>query len=222
MDEAILVHPGSEADMTVLTTQPSYAVVDGSPAPAGRLIVVVTEGDREQLDSSSLIWGWAIETHSNVLLVGLLMHEETESLLRRHLVSLAAAVHDNRVLAEIHIEPWQAWIDGVKAVWRPGDQLACYEGQDGNESSQSLADILRSTFDAPVHLLPATIEMPRGQRSGIGNAVSLSGSIAVLAGFFFLQVRIVEWLHNWAQTALLAGSVVVEFGLVWIWDALTA
>ncbi len=208
--------------MSVISSQPSYAVLDEPQAPVGKLIVVVTEQDREQIDSSSLIWDWAAETGSDVLLLGLLTHMDEEPSLRRHLVSLATAIRDNRISVEIRIQPGGDWIESVKALWRPRDFLVCYEGEDGGNQQGSLDQLLRSRFEAPVYLLPAVTDARERKPTLMANAVSLSGSIGVVTGFFLLQVGIVQWLHDWVQTALLSVSVMFEIALIWIWDSLTA
>jgi hypothetical protein len=208
--------------VSVLSSQPSYAVLDEPRAPAGKLIVVVTEQDLEQIDSSSLIWGWAAETGSDVLLLGLLAHEDEEPSLRRHLVSLAAAIRDNHVSVDIRVQRGENWIKSIKALWRPGDLLACCEGEDAGDQQGSLDQALRSVFEAPVYLLPAVTDARERQPTVMAHAVSLSGSMGVVIGFFLLQVVIVRWLHDWVQTALLSVSIMFEIALIWIWDSLTA
>jgi hypothetical protein len=207
--------------MAVLSSPSSYAVLDGFRASAGRLVVLVTEEDHEQADSSCRIWSWATEAGLHVLLIGLLAHEDEEPRLRRHLVSLAAAIGDARITVEIRVEPWDDWIESIKALWRRGDILVCHQSGDTGNHRDSLDQLLRSGFDAPVYLLPNVTDAQEGQPTFMTNAVSVSGSIGVVIGFFLLQVGIVKWLHDWVQTALLAGSVIFEIALIWIWDSLT-
>jgi hypothetical protein len=208
--------------MSVISSQPSYAVLDAPRAQARRLIVVITEHDREQIDSSNLIWNWAVDTGSDVLLLGLLTHPGEEPRLRRHLVSLETAIRDSRVAVEIRVQAGGDWIGSIGAYWRSGDSLVCYEGEHANHRDQPLDQLLRSRFDVPVYVLPSANDSRESQPTFMPNAVSLSGSIGVVIGFFLLQVGIVQWLHDWVQTVVLAGSVMFEIGLVWAWDSLTA
>lgn len=207
--------------MSVITSQPSHAVLDTPLAPVRRLIVLVTEQDWEQADSLNQIWRWAAEAGLDVLLLGLFAHAEEEPPIRRHLVGMAAAIRDSRVSVEIHVGLGDDWMERVRAFWQPGDILVCYQGEDGGIGQRPLDHVLRSNFDGPVYLLPARTAARPHQPGAWSNAVSTAGSIGVVVGFFFLQIRIVQLLHDWEQTALLALSVLFEVVLIWVWDSLT-
>lgn len=134
---------------------------------------------------------------------------------------MAAAIRDDRVSVEVRLETGHDWVAKLRAVWRPGDTLVCYAGAEWGTEQGPLDQILRSRLQAPVYVLPAGTNGQASRPKLASEAISWAGSAGVLVAFFFLQVRIVEWLHDWVQTALLAGSVIFEIALVWIWDSLT-
>jgi len=208
--------------VSALSSQPSYVIPGSTQAAAGKLIVLVTEQDWEDPIAPSRIWGWAAENGLHVLLLGLYLHTEEETRLRRHLVSLAAAIRDSRVSTEIQVQLGDSWIEKVRAIWRPGDILVCYDGADVGIGQRPLDQVLLESFEAPVHILPAQPEAHGSRAKVLPKALSWAGSIGVVVGFFFLQVWIVQWLHDWGQTALLSLSVVFEMALIWLWDSLIA
>jgi hypothetical protein len=135
---------------------------------------------------------------------------------------MAAAIRDRRVSAEVRAEYGSDWIQSVREVWRPGDILVCYEGEMVGIRQRPLDQVLRSTFDTPIYILPTVSDAQPARSGAISRALSWVGSIGVLVVFFLLQVRIVQWLHDWGQTALLSLSILAEIMIIWIWDSLTA
>jgi hypothetical protein len=207
--------------MSVITSQSSYAVLDANWAAGRRLIVLMTEQECELAESPHQIWSWASGEGRHVLLLGLYLHEEDEARFRRLLVSMAAAIRDSRLSAEFRLDAGDDWMEQVRAYWRPGDVLACFDRGDTGIGRLPLDQILRSGFEAPVYLLANGTAKRHPEANAGLNAVSVAGSIAVVAGFFLLQIRIVQLLHDWGQTALLALSVLIEMLLIWAWDSLT-
>ncbi len=49
--------------------------------------------------------------------------------------------------------------------------------------------------------------------------VSWLGSIAIIAGFFWLQVQIDQLNKGWGHTVLLLLSVLGEAYLIWLWNS---
>jgi hypothetical protein len=212
----------AEVSMSVTTSQSPYAVIAAGRAATRRLIVLVTEQDRDLAESPHQIWEWAAGEGLQVLLLGLYAHEDEEARLRRLLVSMAAAIRDSRISVEFRLEAGHDWMGQIRANWRPGDVLACLEGEDIGIGLPPLDQIMRSSFGAPVYLLTdRTVKRRRTERAG-PSVVSAGGSIVVVVAFFLLQIRIVEMLHDWGQTALLSMSVLFEMLLIWAWDSLTA
>jgi hypothetical protein len=146
-----------------------------------------------------------------------------EPILRRQLVTLAAAVQDNKVHTDIRIEHENDWIDKVKAILRPGDTLVCVAEQQAGMKHIPLSQVLTSNFEAPVHILYG-LNLPQktARTSFLSQVVSWSGLIGILLGFFWVQVKIEQLPKDWAHTALFYISVGVEIGLLWLWNSLTA
>lgn len=207
--------------MSVTTSQSPYAVVDANRAAGKRLIVLVTEQDCELAESPHQIWEWAAGEGLQVLLLGLYVHEEEEARLRRLLVSMAAAIRVSRISVEFRLDAAHDWLAQVSLYWRPGDVLACFDGEDTGIGQPPLDQIMRSSFEAPVYLLSDRTAKRRREQGAGPKAVSAAGSIILVVCFFLLQIRIVQLLQDWGQIALLSMSVLLEMLLIWAWDSLT-
>jgi hypothetical protein len=46
------------------------------------------------------------------------------------------------------------------------------------------------------------------------------GSLAILVGFLWAEMKIVQLPQDWAHTALLYFSIVVEIVLIWAWNSI--
>lgn len=208
--------------MSIISSHPTYAMPDMAHVPSGRLIVLMTEQDAGQTDAPNRIWALASERGLDVLLVGLASRADEQISLRRQLVSTAAAIRDGRVSVEIRLESGDGWTQDLRTIWRPGDVIACYDRPDERARNRPLDEILRSDLGADLYILPAPAGASPGRLVAPARVLSWAGSIAVVVGFFWIQLRVVQGLHDWVQTAVLSLSVFVELGLIQLWDSMTA
>jgi hypothetical protein len=64
----------------------------------------------------------------------------------------------------------------------------------------------------------AELQAPSPSMPWPAQAVFWAGILAIVAGGFWLQVQINALGRNAAETLLVVISVVLEFGLVWLWN----
>jgi len=210
--------------MTKLDTHPpslTYPIAPHSdPQPARRLIVLFPASEPEPTNPAHRIWDIARTLQANVLLLSLSNDFEEESRLRRNLITLAALIKDPSVSTDILIEHGNDWVGQVKKVWRTGDVVACYEGQKSGLLQKSLDQVLKSNLEAPIYLLsgyqPATNPNP----SFWSQVAAWSGSLAIIGGFLWAEVKIGQLSQDWAHTALIYICIFVELALILLWNSL--
>ena len=190
------------------------------PQPVRRLIVLFPASEPEPTNSAHRIWDIARTLQANVLLLSLSNDIEEESRLRRNLITLAALIKDPSVSTDIQIEHGYDWVGQVKKVWRTGDVVACYEGQKSGFLQKSLDQVLRSNLEAPIYLLsgyqPATNPNP----SFWSQVAAWSGSLAIIGGFLWAEVKIGQLSQDWAHTSLIYICIFVELVLILLWNSL--
>ena len=188
--------------------------------PARRLIVLFPASEPEPTNPAHRIWDIARTLQANVLLLSLSNDFEEESRLRRNLITLAALIKDPSVSTDILIEHGNDWVGQVKKVWRTGDVVACYEGQKSGLLQKSLDQVLKSNLEAPIYLLsgyqPATNPNP----SFWSQVAAWSGSLAIIGGFLWAEVKIGQLSQDWAHTALIYICIFVELALILLWNSL--
>jgi hypothetical protein len=82
-----------------------------------------------------------------------------------------------------------------------------------------LGQALVSDLNTPVYLFSGFYpELPTPSASLTTRALSWLIPLAILAGFFLIQVQIDQAVTGWLRTTLLSLSIVAEFGMVWIWN----
>ena len=201
----------------ILTYSPA---THSDPPPARRLIVLFPASEPEPTNPAHRIWDIARTLQANVLLLSLSNDFEEESRLRRNLITLAALIKDPSVSTDILIEHGNDWVGQVKKVWRTGDVVACYEGQKSGLLQKSLDQVLRSNLEAPIYLLsgyqPATNPNP----SFWSQVAAWSGSLAIIGGFLWAEVKIGQLSQDWAHTALIYICIFVELALILLWNSL--
>ena len=190
------------------------------PGPAPRLIVLFPASEPDTHELEHRVWEIARSLHLNVLLLSLTNDFYEEAQLRRELITMAAVIKDPNVSTDILIEHGNDWVGQVKKVWRTGDVVACYEGQKSGLLQKSLDQVLKSNLEAPIYLLsgyqPATNPNP----SFWSQVAAWSGSLAIIGGFLWAEVKIGQLSQDWAHTALIYICIFVELALILLWNSL--
>ena len=213
--------PGLDKENFDLSSVP--LAVTSNLSSTRRLIVLIPDVDSMSTEFARQIRGLAMPSSLDVLFLGMCSNSREGLYLRRELVTLAAAIQDNRISVEIRIELGNDWIEKVKAILCPGDAIVCFAEQQVGLRHRPLGQVLNSTLDAPVYILSGFHPPSISSRSGfLTQLVSWAGSIGIILGFFWIQAKIDQLPKDWAHTTLLCLSVVVEIGMIWWWNSLTA
>ncbi|MGZ9222239.1 MAG: hypothetical protein ACXW4Q_09030 [Anaerolineales bacterium] len=186
---------------------------------AGRLIILVPS----DLDYNSLtrrIWELAISTGKHILFLGLCQDAAEEPSLRRQLITISALVGDSKVSTEAKVEIGTNWVDVVKTQYRAGDVIVCFAEQRTGLFHRPLSPILESRLGATIYILSGLYAQSTSRSSWLSQLIVWAGSFAILAGFFWLQVRISQFPKDPAQTVLFILSAAVEVWLIWVWNSI--
>ena len=200
---------------------PSFAIPPDSvdTGPAHRLIVLMPSLEAESANIAQYIWELASSMGGGIQLLGLCQDAAQESSLRRQMISLAATIQAANISVESKIESGRNWLDAVKRHWQAGDVIVCFEGQTSGMDRHPLEEVLAANFDTTIHVLDGV--HPNGQRAQwLSTLFAWLGSLALLTGFFFLQVKLVQLHGDWAHTSLLYLSIFIEVGLILGWNSL--
>ena len=192
------------------------------PQPARRVIVLFPASEPDSPDLSHRIWEIARSLQANVLLLSLTNDFDEESRLRRNLITLAALIKDPSVSTDILIEHGNDWAGQVRKIWQAGDIVACYAGQKTGLMRKPLDQVLRSRLDATIYILSDVQPVRNPNSKFISQASGWLGSLAIIGGFLWAEVKIVQLPQDWAHTALIYGCIFVEIALIYLWNSLFA
>jgi hypothetical protein len=204
-------------------TNPSSTHSDGSialvdPIQQRRLIVLIPANE----DYSSVtrrIWRLANETNSDVQLLGLSKDATQELALRRDLATMAALIRDTRVFVDTKVEIGSNWLNAVKHNYQKGDMIVCLAEQSIGIRQKPLSQVLESNFRAPVYIL-SDIRPSKTQSNAFSQVIAWSGFIGIIAGFFFIQSKIIQLPDDWFRTVMSIVLLIPEFWLLWVWNSL--
>lgn len=207
--------------MNKLDFKPLSSIASHSdPDPAPCLIVLVPEAEVDTTATARKIWELANALKCHVQFIGLSEDTIHEPGLRRQLATLSALVRDDRIHVESKIEFGANWLKAVKSNLRKGDVIACFEEQQTGFARRPLSQILESNLNATIYVFSG-LQYPGGLHSGWPiNAMAWAGSIAILAGFFWMQVKITQLPGDWVHSTLIYLSIPIEVGLIWGWNTL--
>jgi hypothetical protein len=209
-------------DMTRIAIVPTLTLTSASSTdlePARRFIVLVPALEADLTMVSRRIWELANAAEAHVQFIGLYNDTKQEPSLRRDLVTMSAMVNLGKVSAEAEVIFGRDWVHAVRSRWREGDMVVCFEEQRVGLSHKPLSQILQSDLNVPLFILSGLYPKSFTRPTWPSLAAAWLGSIAILLGFFLLQVQISNSANDWS-TALQLLSVIVETWLIWAWNSL--
>ena len=190
------------------------------PEPARRLIVLIPDVESDYTPAIRRVWELANASGGRVQFLGLCRDAAEEPSLRRGLVTMSALVGDGRVSAEARVVFGTDWVKAIKSNWQAGDVVVCFSEQRRGLLHRPLSQILESDLDAPVYVLSGIHPPERFGSNWLNRTIAWSGSIGIILGFFWLQIKIDQLAKDWAHSTLLVLSIPIEIGLILVWNSL--
>jgi hypothetical protein len=124
------------------------------------------------------------------------------------------------VCAEVNVEIGMNWVDVVKRNYQRGDMIVCFAEQRVGLLQRPLSQILESNLGTPVYILSGLYPEKHSRSNRLSQLMAWAGSVGIIVGAAFLQIRITSLPQDWAQTTLLILSVFGEVWLIWAWNSL--
>jgi hypothetical protein len=131
---------------------------------------------------------------------------------------MSAMVADGNGSVDSKIEFGRNWLGVVKSNWHTGDVIVCFAEQHTGLMKKPLSQILEANLNATVYVLSGLYPLNPSRPKWLPGAMTWAGSIGIIAGFFWLDVKIAQMPQDWAHTSLLYLSLLVEVGLIWVWN----
>lgn len=208
----------SDVRPTAFTASPASTL---DLQPASRLIVLVPEFEADTAIVAQKIRSVAKSLESRIQLLGLSKDALHEPSVRRRLATLSAMVEDARISVESKVEIGGSWVSAIRPHWQPGDVIVCFAEHPSGVVGKPLYQILQSSLNATVYVLSG-IQMQKGYSlpSWLPNILAWTGSIALIFGFFWLQVTLTRFSQDWTHAAMIYASIFIETASVWVWNNL--
>jgi hypothetical protein len=188
---------------------------------ARRMVVLIPNSDFDEAVIAREIWKLAFPPGLAVLFLGLCPSVNEEPRMRRRLATVAALTRDPRVPVDVQLEFGRNWISKLKAVLEDGDIVVCHAEQRTGFFHQPLELVLARLNIPMLTLKGFTPSMYKSPSIFLREAVFWLVSVAIVVGFFWLQVQTLRISEAWAKNILLGLSVPVEISLLWLWHALS-
>jgi len=209
--------------MHKLDSQPVLLTLSRAPRmeTARWLIVLVPNVEADLAVATRRIWELASAGGGRVRFVGLYENVAQELILRRQLVNMSAMVgNGGRIYTETELVFGKDWVEVVRLRWQAGDMVICFAEQHIGPLNRPLSQVLQSNLDVPVYILSGLYPQNDLHSNWPTQVVAWMGSMAIIFGFFVLQVRMDHFTKNWLHIVLLLLSIPVEACMIWAWNSL--
>lgn len=186
---------------------------------AARLVVVVPN-----LTETALLAGrihiLAQARSLDVLLVGAASPSLSTGALRRELALLAAFLENAGTHADVRVPEAGEWMRELQLLVSDDDLLA-FCAVDGRHDAGILStDELARSLGRPVYAFMDAGSPALPRRGVLASLAPWLGSVLIVLAFFWLQVLLSRQGEGAGTTGLLLGTVPVEIGLIWLYNAL--
>ena len=213
-----------EATMSRLDTIPPPLTLSpassSEPEADRRLIVLIPDAETNYIPAIRRIWELANAQGARIQFLGLCKDAAEEPAFRRQLVTLSALAQNGRVTAEVRIEFGNNWLKAVKSNWEKGDMVVCFSDERSGFLQKPLRQILESNLHATVYVFPEFRSLDYSRVNRLSQAVAWAGSIGIIGGFFWAQMKLTQLPQDWAHTTLLYLSLFVEVVVILLWNSL--
>lgn len=187
-----------------------------------RLVILIPDADTEETELAREIWAMAVRRELVVLLLGICSDVTGEARSRRRLATIASLARDKQVQVEMKLYPGDDWVQAVRKVHRYSDLVICQAEQQvalWGVQRQPLSQWLTTQLNEPVAMLEGFY--PHIPPDFVNPAWRLLATIipfVIFLGFTALQVLIHQLAQGSGYVPLLAFSVIVEYGLIGLWN----
>jgi hypothetical protein len=117
----------------------------------------------------------------------------------------------------------RAWPEGLPGNTASGDLIVCPAEQRISGAGfrrTALGPVLVERLNVPVYAVDGLMEQPAAPwLSALLRLMAAIAPIAIVAGFFWIQVQIGRVTSGLTNTLLIAVSALVELGLIVVWSA---
>ena len=109
-------------------------------------------------------------------------------------------------------------VSAVRSRLQPGDTVVCWRDYQ-TKPLRHTSPLLQVDLGVPIYFLSELAAREISHPNWRNQIIAWIGFIAIIVGFFWLQVEIGH-LERMAATILQLLSVAGEVGLIWIWNSL--
>jgi hypothetical protein len=197
----------------VLTPAP-----DREPTRARCYVVPAASVEADDSGILHRIWELASSTGAEVRFVGLCAEKSQEPAMRRSLVTKVALMRSGGLTVHVEIITGRSWIHRLQASLGPEDTVICRMDPSERFLGRPLSWQLQAELVAPFYILSGSEAPQTEQPHWLAEAAAWIGSVAILAGFFLLQVKIHQTGGGWT-IFIESLSVVAEVVLILAWNA---
>jgi hypothetical protein len=218
-DDSIVLKPVETTPITESSEIGGLLVLqDTNLTAVHRLVVLIPNLDVDEAELAREIWKLAFPPELAVLLLGLCPNVNEEPRVLRRLVTIAALTRDTKVPVEIQLEFGRTWTRILESVLQAGDIVVCHAEQRTGILRQPL-ELALARLNIPILTLKGfTPSMYKSSSTFLRESVFWLVSIAVLFVFFLFQIQILRISEEWVRDTVLSLSVLIEFGLIWVWS----
>jgi hypothetical protein len=189
-----------------------------------RILVLVPDGQIDQEFLVSRVQRLVGSADLDVLYISLSVSPDEDWRAFRHLVGLLTASVETGLRVRTQLLAKGEWLPVLREIVQSGDLIVCHAEQSPRrwkDPHRTLGWWVASTLNVPVYVLSGAYVQARPY--WVNRALCLVFRIIpilIVAGFFWIQVQIDKLATGLTHTLVMSVSVLVEFGLVFLWSYL--
>jgi hypothetical protein len=186
--------------------------------PAGRLVVMVPNGNIDENEFAHRIWKLASIASLPIHFLAFSVDRDSSAYWHSRLATIAAVTSFGQVKTSTGIIAGNGWLRSLRRMLRPGDLLVCLNEHQVPYrifGQRVLGEYLSTSLDVPVYLMnDLDVDASSFWLSRLKGAFSWFASFAIILVFALIQIWIDQTTADPTSTILLCLSVIIEFLLI--------
>jgi hypothetical protein len=184
-----------------------------------KLLVLVPDDGFDEAKFAHKARGLAELLHLDIVFIGKIHSLETESLLRRKLVTLSGIAATDSLKSRFIEHDNSGWLEIVSIEYKIGDYILCPQELDDSISHFNPALSLSNRYGKKVFLERGIIDPPVHQKieQALIQILNVSGILVIMGAAFAIEVGIDG--QTFGSLRIIAEIIVVsiEIALLWFW-----
>jgi hypothetical protein len=185
-----------------------------------RLLVLVPEEELDEAKYAQKARSLAEQLDLDIVFLGMVNSQETESLIRRKLVTLSGIASTGSSNSRFTEFKHHNWLEMSKREFKPGDYILCPKESNAADALYKAGEVLNSQFGNNVFFTSGIITPNSREKfeEVTKQVLNWAGVLIILVTAFIVEAGVDGQTSGWVRIVCEIVLVGLEIVILWMWN----